>query len=143
MKKTQRILLKCKFLISVIVLILAVPNLVKAQNTPVIHQNWKMIGESATHYEVSARVIQCHPDSAVQLHVELFNEGGGAQTAHFNLSINNPANNEQMVREISYAMASGDLIIPLCENNDYQPLRISLPANWDPAAVTFTLTIIQ
>ena len=142
MKKIFKTLLKCKLFISISFLTLALPVSIKAQNTPIIYQNWKMIGESPTNYEVSALILRCHPDSVAQVHIELFNEGIGAQTAHFNLTITSPSNNENIQREISYSMAQGDMIKPLCENNNHPLLRINFPANWDPAAVIFTLTFI-
>ena len=142
MRKMPVIFLKWKLFISIILLVPALPNMAKAQNEPVVYQNWKMIGESTTHYEVSARVIKCNPDSAVQLHLHLFNEGVGAQTAHFNLTITDPASNETIVKEISYAIALGEFIIPSCDNNEHPLLRINLPSGWNAASVSFTLTFI-
>ena len=136
--------MKKKLFYPFVLLLFVLPTISKAQTTaPVIYQNWKLKGESSTNYEVSARIIKCHPDSAVQLHLELFNEGGSAQTAHFNLTITNPETHEAIVREITYPLALGGLVMPLCDKNDHPALRINLPASWNFETVNFTVTILQ
>jgi len=108
----------------------------------VVYQNWKMIGESPTHYEVSARIVRCNPDSAVQMHLEIFNEGRGSQACHFTITIVNPVTKEQVVKEINHTLAVGEMIKPSCDNEDKQFLRFNIPANWNPATVEFTVTFI-
>ena len=144
MKKKQIMFRKLSFLLPLVLLILVLPNTIKAQGSkePVIYQNWKMIGESSTNYEVSARIVSCSSNSAAQLQIELFNEGSTAQIAHFNLTITNPATNEKIVKEISHYMALGAFIMPTCDSKDDESLRINLPLNWNPTTTIFTLKFI-
>jgi hypothetical protein len=108
----------------------------------VVYQNWKMIGESPTHYEVSARVVKCHPDSTVQLHLEMFNEGVGAQACHFKITIINPVTKEQIVKEVNHTLGVGEMIKPSCDNGDKQSLRFNIPSGWNPETLEFTVTFI-
>lgn len=123
---------------------LALPCSVKAQDNiiPAVTDNWKMIFESPTHYEVSLRVIKCSPEAPAQLHVQLFNEGTGEQTLKFKLTVTNTATGENFTKEFSYAMPLGQLIQPSCEKNDHPFLRINLPAGWNLNKVQSTLTYI-
>jgi hypothetical protein len=108
----------------------------------VVYQNWKMILESPTHYEVSARVVKCHPDSTVQLHLEIFNEGVSAQACQFKLTITNPVTKEQIVKEVNHTLGVGEMIKPSCDNGDKQSLRFNIPSGWNPATLEFTVTLI-
>lgn len=141
MKKTPRMLMRLSLSHFIILLILGLPCSIKAQNaiTYPVDQNWKMIFESPTHYEVSVRVIKCNPDTPAQVQVELFNEGTGIQTARFKLTISNSATNETVVKEISHSMPLGALIMASCDNNE-QSLRINLPSGWNLSTVQSTLT---
>ena len=124
---------------------LALPALVKAQAQPTsatVYQNWKMLGESPTNYEVSARIVKCSPESAVQMQVEIFNEGAGSQVCNFKITMTNPATNEQVVKQINYTAALGELAMPTCENSDKPALRFNTPAGWDPQTIQYTLTFI-
>ena len=108
----------------------------------VVYQNWKMLGESPTHYEVSGRVVKCHPDSTVQLHLEVFNEGVGSQACHFKITIINPVTKEQIVKEVNYTLGVGESIKPSCDNADRQSLRFNIPSGWNPETLEFTVTFI-
>lgn len=116
-----------------------------AQSNPgnsVVYQNWKMIGESPTHYEVSARIVKCHPDSAVQMHLEIFNEGVGSQACNFKITLTNPATKEQIVKEVNHTLGVGEMIKPSCDNADKPFLRFNIPAGWNPETIEFTVTFI-
>lgn len=114
-------------------------------NTPtneIVYKEWELIGESESMIEVSARVLKCNPQSATQLHLEIFNESSNDQTAHFKITLTNPDTNAQEVHTISLAVVKGAIVKPNCENNDLPGLRINIPTNWDPATVKIALTFI-
>lgn len=137
--------MKGKIIYSFIMMLLALPAFVKAQAQPTsstVYQNWKMLGESPTNYEVSARIVKCHPDSALQMHVEIFNEGAGSQVCHFIITIKNPSTNEQIIKEINYTAALGELAMPTCENSDKPTLRFNAPVGWNPETIQYTITFI-
>jgi len=113
----------------------------QSTDNSVVYQNWKMIGESPTHYEVSARIVKCHPDSAVQMHLEILNESV-SQACHFKITMVNPATNEQVVKEINQTLQVGELIMPSCDNQDKPFLRFNIPAGWNPETIEFTVTFI-
>jgi hypothetical protein len=142
-RKILNSLRRHKYMIVAIMSLLMISSIeAKSQNAAVIYQNWKQIGEAPTNYEVSVQIVKCHPDSAVQLQIELLNEGE-AQTAHFNLTISNPATNQSQVIEISRFLEIGKLILPTCDNNANPDMRYALPVTWTPAAVEFSISFIQ
>jgi len=108
----------------------------------IVYQNWKMIGESPTHYEVSARIIKCNPESAVQVQLEVFNEGVGSQACNFKITMVNPSTKEQVVREINLTLGVGEMVKPSCDDNDKQMLRLNIPAGWNPETIEFTVTFM-
>lgn len=112
------------------------------QSKETIYTQWRQIGESPTHYEVAARVIKCHPDSVVQMHLEIFNEGVSSQTCHFKITMVNPETKEQVVKEIKHTLAVGEMVKPSCDNGDKQFLRFNIPAGWNPETIEFTVTFI-
>jgi hypothetical protein len=132
----------CKCLVAFAIFVLITNSAFAQQSSETVYQNWKMLGESPTNMEISGRVVQCDPDSAVQLHLDILNEGPSAQVAHFNITITNPSSGAQVIKEISYSIALGEFAIPHCGTNDFAALRIGIPAGWDPATVQFTLTFI-
>lgn len=136
--------MKQKILYSFIVMLLALPALVKAQNpvTPAISKEWTFLGESPTQYEVSARIVKCRPDGSVQMHVEIFNEGVGSQGCHFKIMLTNPATQEKMVKELNHTLGVGEMIKPSCDNEEKSFLRFNIPAGWNPETIEFTITFI-
>lgn len=137
--------MKGKILYSFIVMLLTLPALVKAQAQPpsaTVYQNWKMLGESPTNYEVSARIVKCNPESAVQMHVEIFNEGISSQSCHFKITMTNSATNEQVVKEVNYTAALGELAMPTCENSDKPTLRFNTPVGWNAENIQYTITFL-
>jgi len=132
-----------KFVFALIT-VLSMTNLM-AQTNPnneTIYKEWELIGESESMIEVSARVLKCNSQSVAQMHVEIFNESSNDQTAHFKITLTNPATNAQEVHTISLAVVKGAIVKPNCENNDFSGLRINIPSNWDPAKVKIALTFI-
>ncbi len=137
--------MKRKFLYSIVFLLLALPSMVDAQvqsPSATIYQPWTKLGESKTMMDVSGQVIRCHPDSAAQLHLNVFNENSADQVAHFTILLTNPLTLEQVTKEVSRNAEKYAMAIATCDDSNYPDLRMNIPTGWDPATVKITLTFI-
>ena len=130
--------MKRKFLVPLIAILIALPAITKAQG-PVIYKDWEMIIESTTLMDISYRVIKC--DTANQIHLLIFNENSIDQVAHFDLEITNTDNGEKYTKEINFSCTKATVYKALCESDaTMDPLKINLPANFNPAGLTVKLT---
>lgn len=98
-----------------------------------------MLIESPTLIDVSYRVIKC--DAAAQIHLMVFNENTTDQTAHFDLEITNTDTGEKFTKEISFAAKKATVFKALCDSDaSLDALKINLPDNYNPKALTLKLT---
>ncbi len=133
--------MKRKFLYAVIAALVALPGLTKAQSPaePVIYSNWEMLIESTTLIDISYRVIKC--ETTPQVHLMIFNENSIDQTAHFEIEISNGTTGEKFTKEINFAAKKATVFKALCESDSsLDPLKINLPANYDPGAIKIKIT---
>lgn len=133
--------MKRKILYSLLIVMMALPALVKAQSpgNPVIYKDWEMIIESTTLLDVSFRVIKC--DTANQIHLMIFNENTMSQTAHFDLEITNTDSGEKFTKEINFAATKATVHKALCDfDASLEALKFNIPANFNPGSLTVKLT---
>lgn len=133
--------MKKKIFYSFIVILLALPALVKAQMVPVnptIYKEWFLLGESSTQLDVSARILKC--TSTNQVHLQIFNENPNNQTAHFDIEIKNNADGVKFITEISFAAQKAAIHTANCTSDaSLEALKINLPATYDPTNITIKI----
>ncbi|KAF0242729.1 MAG: hypothetical protein FD136_97 [Chitinophagaceae bacterium] len=124
-----------------IAVLLALPAMSNAQTpgNPVIYKDWEMIVESLTLIDVSYRSIKCV--STNQVHLMIFNENSKPQKALFDLEITDVATGEKFTKEINFDCATATVYKALCESETaLDPLKINLPTNFNPSAITVKVT---
>ncbi len=114
----------------------------KAQNNPnTIYKEWVMLGESATHVDVSCRIVKCGLTTPNQIHLSVFNESASAQTTNMTIVVKNNATNTTFSTQISYTSAVAALVKADCSSStSTNSLKIDLPAGYDPNNLTVTIT---
>lgn len=114
----------------------------KAQNNPnTIYKEWVMLGESATHVDVSCRIVKCGLTTPNQIHLSVFNESASAQTTNMTIVVKNNATNTSFSTQISYTSAVAALVKADCSSStSTNSLKIDLPAGYDPNNLTVTIT---
>ena len=133
--------MKRKILYSLIVMLLALPALVKAQApaSPVIYKEWTPFGEQGNEIEVEYRVIKCVDVN--QIHLFLFNENNLDKNLQFSIEITNVDNNEKYTKEISFQATKFKMYKPLCDSDaSLDALKINIPASFNPANLTLKIT---
>lgn len=133
--------MKRKILYSLLIVMMALPALVKAQSpgNPVIYKEWASLGESSTQMDVSYRVIKC--TSVNQIHLQVFNENPNDQTAHFELEITNTADGQKFNKEIIFATKRAEMYTAECNSDTaLNVLKLDLPSSYDPTNLTLKIT---
>ena len=104
-----------------------------------VYKHWTFLAESETYLDISYRVIRC--GSSNEVHLQIFNENPKDQVAKFDLEITNTADGAKSTREINFAVKAAVIIQGECNSDAATaPLKISLPAGYDPNAISVKLT---
>lgn len=114
----------------------------KAQNNPnTVYKEWVMLGESATHVDISCRIVKCGLTTPNQLHLAVFNESASAQTTNMTIVVKNNATNASFSTPVSYSSAAAAIVKADCSSStSTNALKIDLPAGYDPNNITVTVT---
>lgn len=143
--------MKRKILYSLIVMLLALPALVKAQapspspspSTPLIYKDWKRVIETADHTEISTRVIRCNLMTPNQVHILLFNEAGVAKVVNFKVQITNKIDNKTFSKKITFNTAPYQMVFTDCSDNPvFSTFRIDLPNDYNPQNLDIVITML-
>lgn len=138
MIQTQKRLFKPSLFYFIILLLLVLPGSINAQTTPVIFQNWLILGESKTHLDVSFRIVRC--DGINKAELKITSENNTEAVLHCTVNFINSATNDKIVKEINFPVASFTVLAPGCgATNPFPNLAIELPASFNPANITATI----
>lgn len=111
----------------------------QSSSEEVIYKHWAFLAESETYIDVSYRVIRC--GSSNEVHLQIFNENPNDQVAKFDLEIMNKADGDRTTKDISFHVKGAEIIQGECNGGTATAaLRVSLPAAYDPNAISVKLT---
>lgn len=90
-----------------------------------ILKDWQMIGESASHIDVSYRIVRCNNANVIQL--KLFNESNVDQTVEFDITVTNKFNLQNFSKTFSVAVPTFQTRQGECIAGKDDELKIILP----------------
>jgi hypothetical protein len=121
---------------------LGLTHFVQAQNQPKItHKSWTSLGETSNRIDVSYSVVKCDLGSPNQVLISILNENATAQNLSMTLLIKNNSNNVSFSSTITFSAGAAAMVKPDCSvSTATAPLKITLPAGYNPADLTVTAT---
>lgn len=129
------------FLILPLMVVLHLASATGARAQTII-QGWTFAAESSNHVDVSYSIVKCSPTSDAELHLQIFNEKAATDNAKFNVVIADAALGQSFTTLVNRPLGVAELVSADCATTTPSNLRIAVPAAYDPAALTVTITFI-
>ncbi len=105
---------------------------------PIIFNNWRILGESKDHLDVSFRVIRC--DTVNQVQLQIRSESNRDEVLNCNVIIKNLSDGETITRHLSMPVLQFQELKPICGNNTLLPnLKVELPTSFNPMNIATTI----
>jgi hypothetical protein len=105
-------------------------------------KGWTFAAESSNHVDVSYSVVKCSPTSSAELHLQIFNEKPTADTAKLNVVIADATSTQSFTTSVTMPLGLAELVSADCASTALSNLKIAVPAAYDPATLTVTITFI-
>jgi hypothetical protein len=105
-------------------------------------KGWTSGGESAAHIDVTYQIVKCSSTGNAELHLQLFNEKTAADTAKLNVLIADAALGQSFTTPVTKSLGVMEMLTAECGSTALSNFKIAIPAAYDPAAVTVTITFI-